>query len=445
MVVARCVVFCALVATFSSLSVFAAQAEQPVAPAGFTALFNGQDLSGWRGLGHTDPAELAAMSADARSAKQTADNEDLKKHWRVENGELVNDGHGVYGTTDKDYADFELLLEYKTVAQADSGIYLRGNPQVQIWDTTKAGGKWNLGANLGSGGLWNNRHHSRFPVVHADKAFGEWNGLRIILVGHKTTVYLNGHLIVDRETMENFWQRGTPLPASGPIQLQTHGGEIRFRNVFLREITNAEQELANQAAWHTALLTRDKEGFVPLFAGKATQGWTDHVNFEDETFSGRGWYTARKFGDFALRFEFKVSQHANSGIGIRSKVNHDAAYYGMEIQILDDTGEKYQNLKPWQYHGSIYGIAAVRRGYQKPLGEWNVQEIRAEGDRIRVTLNGTVIVDANIREATQGGTKTLSGAGHPGLFYKDGYLAILGHSEPGDGDATFRRMRIKEL
>ena len=133
---------------------FSGRGQEP--PPGFTAIFNGKDLSGWIGLEHFDPRKLAAMSPEERDAKLAKNQEDLQQHWRVENQELVNDGHGVYATTAKEYGDIELLIDYKTVAQADSGIYLRATPQVQIWDFTEAGGKWKIGADKGSGGLWNN-------------------------------------------------------------------------------------------------------------------------------------------------------------------------------------------------------------------------------------------------------------------------------------------------
>src|SRR6185369_3843873 len=119
----------------------------------------------------------------------------------------VNDGHGAYLTTDREYGDIELLIDYKTVALADSGIYLRGTPQVQIWDFTKEGGKWNLGADKGSGGLWNNSAGApgKDPLALADKSFGQWNSFRILQIGDKTTVYLNDKLVVDHAAMENFW------------------------------------------------------------------------------------------------------------------------------------------------------------------------------------------------------------------------------------------------
>jgi hypothetical protein len=211
-----------------------AAAEEP--PEGFIRLFNGKDMTGWRALGHFHPKKYKALSEEERKELDAKNMAEFKKHWRVENGELVNDGKGPYATTDKDYGDFELWIEYKTVPMADSGIYLRGTPQVQIWDTRKEGGKWKIGADKGSGGLWNNKGRGKWPLVHADRPFGDWNSLRIKMVGENVTVYFNGKLVVDDAPLENFWDRNSPVYDTGPIQLQTHGGEIRWRNIFLREI-----------------------------------------------------------------------------------------------------------------------------------------------------------------------------------------------------------------
>ena len=125
-------------------------------PAGYAPLFNGKNLEGWWGAKTEDPDKWMNLSVNDFQKKWEASQVDIHKHWSVENGELVNDGHGLFLTTEKNYGDFELQLEYRTVAGADSGIYLRGVPQIQIWDTTKEGGKWKLGADKGSGGLWNN-------------------------------------------------------------------------------------------------------------------------------------------------------------------------------------------------------------------------------------------------------------------------------------------------
>jgi len=209
-------------------------------PAGFTALFNGKDLTGWRGRPHLSPAKEAAMTPAKKAAEQAKWDQSVAKDWSVADGQIINKGKGVYLTTAKDYGDFEMMIDYKTVAKADSGIYLRANPQVQIWDFTKAGNKWKLGADKGSGGLWNNKKNDRFPAVLADKPFGLWNRMKIKIIGDKVTVHLNGEKIVDGVTMENFWDRANPLQARGPIQLQTHGGEIRWRNIFIREITDSK-------------------------------------------------------------------------------------------------------------------------------------------------------------------------------------------------------------
>lgn len=175
--------------------------------------------------------------------RQEKSREDIRKHWRVEGDDLVNDGHGLYLTTDKFYSDFELRVDYNTVARADSGIYLRGVPQVQIWDTTKAGGKWKLGADKGSGGLWNNPAGSpgKDPLVHADKPFGEWNRFRIVMQGSKVSIWLNDKQVVDNATLSNYFDRKSPVPADGPIQLQTHGGQIRWRNVFIKELAPVQK------------------------------------------------------------------------------------------------------------------------------------------------------------------------------------------------------------
>jgi len=216
-----------------------AYAADPMPPDGFRPLFNGRDLTGWYGL---NPHSVVKLEGEKREAMLKQMRDDFANHWRVENGELVNSGTGPYATTAEEFGDSELLIEYKTVAKADSGIYLRGTPQVQIWDYTKEGGKWDRNADKGSGGLFNNAKGTpgQLPLVLADKAFGEWNAFRIRQAGAKTWVWLNDKLVVDGAVMENFWDRSKPLPAKGPIMLQTHGGEIRWRNIFLREIGAGE-------------------------------------------------------------------------------------------------------------------------------------------------------------------------------------------------------------
>jgi hypothetical protein len=209
-------------------------------PEGFTSLFNGKNLQGWWGLDTVNPESWINLPEEDLAQKRANSLTDIQKHWRVENQELVNDGKGLYLTTIQNFSDFELQLEYKTVPLADSGIYLRGYPQVQIWDTTEAGGKWRFGAEKGSGGLWNNRPGDGWqPLVHADKPFGEWNHFRIIMKDDRVTIYLNQQLVVEDAVLINYWHKKTkkPILSEGPIQLQTHGGEIRWRNLYLKELS----------------------------------------------------------------------------------------------------------------------------------------------------------------------------------------------------------------
>ncbi len=216
-------------------------ADEPKPPEGFRALFNGSNLDGWHGL---NPHSVVKLQGEKREAALEKMRGEFATYWKAENGELVNDGHGPYATTDAEFGDIELLIEYKTVPKADSGIYLRGTPQVQIWDNTQAFDpkRPDRKPHLGSGGLFNNTPGApgRDPAFNADKPFGEWNSFRIRQVGDRTWVWLNGKPVVENAVMENYWDRTKPLPAKGPIMLQTHGGEIRWRNIFVREIGRDE-------------------------------------------------------------------------------------------------------------------------------------------------------------------------------------------------------------
>lgn len=410
-------------------------------PEGFRALFNGENLEGWHGLGHFDPRQLEAMSAEEREEKRTADFEEFKKHWHVENGELVNDGEGPYATTDEDFGDIELLLEYRTVAKADSGVYLRANPQVQIWDYTEEGGKWHLGADKGSGGLWNNSPGApgKDPLVLADRPFGEWNRMRIVQVGARTTVYLNDELVVDHAEMENFWDRERPLWPEGPLQLQTHGGEIRWRNIFIREIPPEEANAMLRAK-------ASSPGLATVFNGEDLSGWKGAVeNYEVREGAivcrpGKGGtiFTAEEYGDFAAQFEFRLPPGGNNGLAIRYPGSGNPAFDGMcELQVLDDTAEKYAELDPRQYHGSAYGMVAAHRGYLRPVGEWNFQRVTVEGSRIRVELNGTTILDADLDEVTD----FLGDHTYRAAAQTSGHFGFAGHRDP----VEFRRLAIERL
>jgi len=228
-----------MLAIVMATAVLAGQTVAP--PAGFTALYNGRDLTGWRGGDTLDHRKYLAMPEADRAMQDAAWTADMQAHWRAEGAELVNDGKGKYATTINEYGDFELLVDYRTVPRADSGIYLRGCPQVQIWDHTNPA-EFKNGADKGSGGLWNNSPGApgKDPLALADKPFGEWNHFRIVMVGNRVSVWLNDKLVVDQAVMENYFDRKQPIPARGPIQLQTHGGEIRWRNIFIRELAPAK-------------------------------------------------------------------------------------------------------------------------------------------------------------------------------------------------------------
>ena len=426
------------VSVFSFASTQSPQAGTP--PEGFTALFNEKNLSGWWGLKTEDPVKWKALSADKLAEKKAASLKDIAQHWSVDGEELVNDGHGLYLSTQKNYGDFEFLVDYKTVPKADSGIYLRGIPQVQIWDSTEEA-KFNIGANKGSGGLWNNSKGApgKDPLVLADKPFGQWNSFRIIMVGERVSVWLNGKLLVDHARMENYFNRKGQIPRTGPIQLQTHGGEIRWRNVFIREIgTNEGNEI---------LASKGGNDFKSAFNGKNFEGWAgptnnysvDHGSIQCLKGKGGTIYVNDELGDFSARMEFKLPPGGNNGLAIRYPGSGDTAYVGMcELQVLDDSAKKYAKLHPAQYHGSAYGMAPAARGYQRPVGEWNFQEVTVDGSRIKVELNGTLILNADLANVE----KPMYDLGKfKGRLRKSGYFGFAGH-----GDAvSFRNISIRNI
>jgi hypothetical protein len=422
----------------------------PAPPIGFTALFNGRDLVGWRGGDTFDYRKLMAMPEAERGKmveKWTASMHEVnpktgKPHWYVENGELVNDGFGAYASTDQPLGDFEFFVDYKTVAKADSGIYLRGVPQVQIWDHTEADPQ-GLGRAKGSGGLWNNSpgRPGKDPAVLADKAFGEWNKFRVLMVGSRVSVWLNDKEVVDHAILENYYDRKTPVPAMGPIRLQTHGGEIRWRNIYARNIPGDE---AN------GILSRKGEdpGFKSIFNGKDFTGWDgplDNYEIVDgavrcKAHKGGTIYTKEQYADYVVRFEFKVPPGGNNGLAIRYPGKGDTAYDGMcELQILDEKYEEVtkSKLDPRQVHGSAYGMIAAHRGYQRAAGEWNFQEVTIQGSRIKVELNGTVILDGDVSQAKD----FMANSPHPGKDRTVGHFGFAGHSDP----VSFRNIRIKKL
>ena len=624
----------------------------PVAPGGWTALFNGRDLAGWRGRPHFDPAKEAEGTTEERAKRQADWDADMRQHWTVESGVIVSDGHGVFLTTDREFGDFELVLEWMLPAAcADSGIYLRGNPQVQIWDPA-CERDFKHGCEKGSGGLWNNPADSpgKWPLVKADRPIGEWNATRITMKGDRVTVVLNGQVVVNDCPLANYFQKGQPLPARGPIQIQTHGAPMHVRNVFVRDlgtfdlaapgwrelgeadftnvncaadtwawtsdgvkctgqpvgvirtkepVTDFEMSVewrhlsdggnsgvflwaplaalesikpgqlppggievqvldhgftakylassGKPADWFTTdgdvfpvgsstmkpfppaaprgvrsfpkerhslgtpewnhyfiravqgevrlwvnghevsggsdckpasgylclesegapvefrrmkirqIAASDasasnaaagEDGFVPLFDGKTLDGWQGAVDghhvvdgeLRSKPGVGGNLLTASEYGDFELRFEFRLTPGANNGLGIRTPAKGDAAFEGMEIQILDDGHPKYANLKDWQVHGSIYGVVAAERGCLNPAGEWNEETVTVRGSHVIVRVNGKTIVDADTAPFRDGGP-TPDGKPHPGLSRTKGHIGFLGHGD----EVHFRNIRLRDF
>jgi hypothetical protein len=225
-----------------ALSPAARAEDNNTPPKGFTALFNGKDLTNWQGaIGFGDRQK---MSEAKRAVAQKEADAKILPHWKVEDGVLINDGQGGNLGSVKDYGNFELYVDWKIEPLGDSGIYLRGSPQVQIWDSDKLDPKnKNLAGDVGkgSGGLWNNTKNNK-PLKKADKAPGQWNTFQIVMKKGMVTVHLNGELVVDNVALENYFEKGKPLPDKGPIELQAHyradnkPGNLWFKNIYIKEL-----------------------------------------------------------------------------------------------------------------------------------------------------------------------------------------------------------------
>ena len=403
-----------------------------IADRGFYTMYNGQDLRGWKGL-VANPVKRRQLSADTLALLQVKADEIMRSGWEAKGEELHFTGHGDNLCSVKDYQDFEMYVDWKIEKDGDAGIYLRGSPQVQIWDISRT----NVGAQVGSGGLYNNQTNPRNPLKVADNPINEWNTFRIIMKGERVTVYLNGELVVNDVLLENYWDRKIPIFIKDAIELQAHGNHIVYRNIYVKELKPATAYVAPEA------------DFTTLFDGSSLFNWTGNTtdyfpsNGElvvDPTRGGKGnLYTKKEYGDFHLKFDFQLTPGANNGLGIRAPLEGDAAYVGMELQILDNTAPMYAKLQPYQYHGSVYGIIPAKQGFLKPVGEWNEEEVIAQGNKIKVILNGEVILDGDIGLATKEGTADHKE--HPGLLNKSGHIGFLGHGSP----LKFRNIRIKEL
>ncbi|MFZ9201032.1 MAG: 3-keto-disaccharide hydrolase [Opitutales bacterium] len=408
---------------------------------GFTDILPGADLAGWRGADTFDHRRLMAMPAPERTAKIDAWNKAARAHWRVEGAELLTTGHGPCIATLKDYADVEFRLEYMISPNGDSGVYLRNVPQVQIWDPENKA-EWKHGANKGSGGLWNNSPGApgKDPLVKADKPAGQWNALRIVQVGARVSVWLNDQRVVDHAILENYYDRSVSIPAAGPLLLQSHGNPTRWRNLRVREIPSEE---ANRI-----LRSQGREGYGSVFTGKDLVGWKGDTRgyvIQDGAIvcnKGGNLFLDRELADFAIRLEFRLPKGGNNGLAIRSPGKGNSAYEGMcECQVLDDNYELStgQKIDPRQVHGSAYGMVAAQRGYQRPIGEWNFQEVTVVGHVLKVELNGTVILNADLSKVDM--SKVMANSPHPGKDRLTGLFGFLGHGDP----VAFRAIELREI
>ena len=338
---------------------------------------------------------------------------------------------------EKPRENFELWLEWRS--QGEAGLGVRSLPLVRLG---------------GAGTTVRTADGFVQDVPASDNAAGEWNTLYVKVSDDRITVVENGVTVVENRTMENLREPGMPVDVTGTVWIAGLGSPVELRDMWLRELPSTPlYELSEEER---------AEGFELLFDGRSLHKWTGNkVNYVpldgtiDVTASyggGGNLYTKKEYGDFILRFEFRFLHEAvNNGIGIRTPMGVDAAFDGMEIQVLDHDAPIYRDLHAYQQHGSVYGVIAAKRVVFPPLGEWNVEEIRAVDDHITVTVNGEVILDGNIREACQGhavapdgGTENpymIDHRNHPGLFNKRGHIAFCGH---GAG-IQFRRVRILDL
>lgn len=270
-------------------------------------------------------------------------------------------------------------------------------------------------------------------------------------------VDVDGRTLVEAPPVEaGLWKRcfvDLDVPATSKAE---DGCRLVFRSTGVGDDED-EDERESGAGTETAILldkvsiarlATDGAGFKSLFNGRTLEGWvgnTEGYGVEDGAIrtyperAGGDLRTVEEYDDFVFRFDFKIPSGANNGIAIRAPLTGDAAYVGMEVQVLDNAAPGYAGLKDWQRHGSIYGIAPSLRGYQVPTGSWNHEEIRVEGRRVRVILNGVVITDVDLDEAVANGT--LSGAEHPGVDRRTGHLGFCGHGAV----VHYKDLRVKRI
>lgn len=330
----------------------------------------------------------------------------------------------------KDYENFEIVLDW--LAKGNGTLNLRNMPAVKM-DGEKVA--------------------MAFGEVETKVNAGDWNTLYVKMVDDRITVKVNGELLANNAVMENTNGKGS-VNATGKISLEKDGEGLELRQIAIKELPSTPVFTLSEE--------EKKAGFEVLFDGRSLENWqgntTGYVPMEGTiyvtaNYGGEGnLYTKKKYRDFIYRFEFCfVKNGVNNGIGLRTNIGTDAAYDGMEIQVLDHDDPIYANLAPYQQHGGVYGVIVPKHVTFGELGTWNTEEIRLIGDEIRVTVNGEVVTEGNIREACQGHNVAPDGGetnpymvdhkNHPGLFNTEGYISFCGH---GAG-IKFRNIRILDL
>lgn len=414
--------------------IHAAEQTNTSTPSGFTATFNGRDFHGWTGGEVKPPSDFEKMSYQEWYDYRNRMHRGVNKHWKIDDGQMIGVGDGPDMVSWKHYGDFEMHIEWKLSPEAKAGIGLRFGPHIQLVDPWSKQAEPDEASN-GSGGLGSNQSDAKQPIKKADKPIGEWNRMYVRMVGPYTTVVLNGQTVVDNAVMENMFSRKEPIDPKGPIHLQSIAGEVCFRNIAIRELADTESN---------KLLTDilgDKESFKPLFNGKDLTGWAGAIDgfevvdgcLQSTRKKASRIKTAEQYGNYVLRFEFKLPPAANSGILVHApNADGGRAKNVLEVQILDDEHPMHRKLGDSQYHGSLYGIAAARRGYLRPTGQWNHQELIVNGNHFTVRLNGYPILNAHLKQLAPN---------HPAINRKRGHIGIAGYVDP----VMFRNMQIREL
>ena len=344
-------------------------------PAGLVPLFNGKDFTGWHGLKTMDPVKFEALKADEKAKLLAEGAVDLKKHWRVEDGVIINDGQGVYLTTDKDYGDIELVVDFKIGPKGDSGVYLRGTPQVQIWDFTEPSYRSLPG-----------RQRLRRPVEQRRRRARQrpaGQGRQ----SHRRVEHLPDHSgrRAHHDLLERQARCGSrhPRELTGSVRCRSRPA-VRFssrltttrscwRNIAVREIPPDE---ANQI-----LAKHGAEGFHSIFNGQNLADWAGPIeNYEVKDGSlrckehkGGTIYYNHELTDFVARLEFKLPPGGNNGLAIRYPGHGDTAYH-RHVRAPDSgrpSPQVRQAIDPRQAHGSAYGMVAAHKGYLRPTGQWN--------------------------------------------------------------------------